>query len=273
MSPTKRYGPLAKLIKALLPPAATNLLLRMGLAGNRFKYGYKSWTDAEADCSGYDSSLITQALLRSSRRVRDGDVAYERDGVEFDSIQYSWPLLAAVLGTQMATKDLKVLDWGGSLGSTFRQNKHLLESAGIQLEWLVVEQKHLVEIGTSEFTLGALSFSESMTGIPVGQYDLVMLASSICYIQDPERVLSEIAGLQPKRIVFDRTPESRSGIDQIGVQRVGKGIYKASYPIRAFAPDSLAKYLSPHYKLVFDWESDLQPDPKTISKGYCFDRV
>jgi putative methyltransferase (TIGR04325 family) len=166
-----------------------------------------------------------------------------------------------------------VLDWGGSLGSTYRQNKYLIESAGIELSWLVVEQKHLIEIGTSEFADASLSFRESMAGIPVGQYDVAIFAGSICYIQDPGRVLAEMSGLRPKRIVFDRTPESRSGADQIGVQRVGKRIYKASYPIRAFAPDSLHKYLYPHYKLVFDWESDLQPDPKTISKGYCFDRI
>jgi putative methyltransferase (TIGR04325 family) len=256
-----------------LPPAVKRTLIGMGLAGNRFDFGYDSWTEARAKCSGYDSDTITKSLVSASRRVRDGEIAYERDGVEFDVIQYSWPLLAAILGSPRSSQKLAVLDWGGSLGSTYRQNKYLLESAGIQLEWLVVEQRHLVEIGTSEFTSGALSFSESMSGITVGQYDVAILASSICYIQDPERVLSEIAVLQPKRIVFDRTPESRSGADQIGVQRVGKGIYKASYPIRAFAPDSLAKYLSPQYKLVFDWESDLQPDPKTISKGYCFDRI
>ena len=256
-----------------LPPAVKRTLIRMGLAGNRFDFGYDSWNEARAKCSGYDSDTITKSLVSASRRVRDGEIAYERDGVEFDAIQYSWPLLAAILGSPRRSQKLAVLDWGGSLGSTYRQNKHLLESAGIELNWLVVEQKHLVEIGTSEFTTAALSFSESMSGIPVGQYDVAILASSICYIQDPERVLSEIAGLQPKRIVFDRTPESRSGTGQIGVQRVGKGIYKASYPIRAFAPYSLAKYLYPHYKLVFDWESDLQPDPKTISKGYCFDRI
>jgi putative methyltransferase (TIGR04325 family) len=182
-------------------------------------------------------------------------------------------LLAAILGTPRNTRKLKVLDWGGSLGSTYRQNQSALAAAGLELEWVVVEQEHLVEIGTSEFTDGALSFRKSLSGIPFDHYDLVILAGSICYIEDPQSVLAEITGLGTKRILFDRTPESRSGEDQIGVQRVGKRIYKASYPIRAFAGDSLAKFLAPNYKLAFDWESDLQPDPKTISKGYCFDRI
>jgi putative methyltransferase (TIGR04325 family) len=256
-----------------LPPAVKRALIGIGMAGNRFRYGYKSWEEARAKCSGYDSDLITDALVRASRRVRDGEMAYERDGVEFDSIQYSWPLLAAILGTPRNSRKLKVLDWGGSLGSTYRQNKGALSVAGIEVEWVVVEQGHLVEIGASEFSEDDLSFMRSTAGIPSGKFDVAVLASSICYVADPGKILEEIVSLDLKRIVFDRTPESRSDSDQIGIQKVGRGIYKASYPIRAFAGDSLAKFLAPNYELVFDWESDLQPDPKTISKGYCFDRI
>ena len=157
-----------------------NLLLRLGFAGNRFRYGYKSWEEARAKCSGYDSDRITEALLRASRRARDGEIAYERDGVEFDSIQYSWPLLAAILGTPRSTGKLKVLDWGGSLGSTYRQNKGALSAAGIEVEWVVVEQEHLVEIGASEFSEDDLSFMSSTDGMPTGEFDVAVLASSIC---------------------------------------------------------------------------------------------
>jgi len=260
-------------LKDFIPRVVKNLLLRLGFAGNRFRYGYKSWDEAQAKCSGYDSDTITESIVRASRRVRDGEIPYERDGVEFASIQHSWPLLAAILGTPRSTSKLKVLDWGGSLGSTYRQNKSAIAAAGIEVEWLVIEQEHLVRIGDLEFTDTTLNFKVGIDGINMGQYDVAILASSICYIEDPGKVLSEISNLNPKRIVFDRTPESKSDSDQIGVQRVGRGIYKASYPIRAFAPESLAKLLAPNYKLAFDWESDLQPDPRTISTGYCFDRI
>ena len=260
-------------LRDFLPPVLKNLLLRLGFAGNRFRYGYKSWEEARAKCSGYDSDLISDAVVRASRRARDGEIAYERDGVEFDSIQYSWPLLAAILGTPRNSSKLKVLDWGGSLGSTYRQNQSALAAAGIEVEWVVVEQGHLVEIGASEFSEDDLSFTSSTDRMPSGEFDVAVLASSICYVADPGKILEEIVSLNLQRIVFDRTPESRSDSDQIGIQKVGRGIYKASYPIRAFAGDSLARFLAPNYKLVFDWESDLQPDPKTISKGYCFDRI
>lgn len=257
-------------IRDFIPPVIKDLLLRMGLAGNRFSYGFDSWSKAQAKCSGYDSDGIAQALVRASRRVRDGEVAYERDGVEFDSIQYSWPLLAAILAASRIRNRLRVLDWGGSLGSTYRQNKAFLSAAGVELEWVIVEQPHLVEIGTREFSDANLSFRTGLESIPVGFFDLVVFASSICYVENAQHILDQVKQLEPRAIVIDRTPFALKGPELIGVQRVGRGIYRASYPIRVFSPRWLEDQLSPNYRKVSEWTCDLQPDPESISKGMFF---
>ena len=52
---------------------------------------------------------------------------YERDSVLFDTIRYSWPLLSDLL--RAASEDqnhLSVLDFGGSLGSSYYQNRVFL---------------------------------------------------------------------------------------------------------------------------------------------------
>lgn len=256
-----------------LPPAIKNPLVRLGYAGNKFRYGFSSWEDAEEKCSGYDSSNITKVLIEATRKVVDGRAVYERDGVVFDSIQYSWPLLAALLGAPRSTNTLRVIDWGGSLGSTYRQNREILNQAGLDLEWHVVEQRHLVKIGRSEFVDDKLNFLYSLEDVPQQNFDVAIFAGSICYVKNPQEVLRQTSIKAPARIIFDRTPESKSQNDEIGVQKVGRAIYKASYPIRAFAPGRLGKMLGPTYRLTFEWVSDLQPDPHTVSKGYCFDLV
>jgi putative methyltransferase (TIGR04325 family) len=167
---------------------------------------------------------------------------------------------------------LRVLDWGGSLGSTYRQNRQVLESAGIELEWTVVEQPHLVSIGESEFADGALRFASNLEGFKKGDFDVVLFASSICYVPDAEAVLSSVADLAPKRIIFDRTPEATGQDDLYGVQQVGSKIYKASYPIRSFGRGKIERMLAPNYAKMLEWESELQPDPQTVSKGYLFSR-
>ena len=257
-------------LKDFVPPVLRNLLLRVGFAGNRFRYGFKSWEEASAKCSGYNSGVITEALVTASRRVQDQEVAYERDGVEFDAIQYSWPLVAAILGSPRSTSKLRVLDWGGSLGSTYRQNKDLIVAAGVEVEWVVLEQDHLVEIGTREFSNTQLSFRSNIESVPVGYFDLVIFASSICYIDSPNRILEQVKSLSPRAIAFDRTPIVKKGAELIGIQTVGRKIYRASYPIRIFSVGWIENALSPEYRKVSEWVCDLQPDPKSISKGMFF---
>jgi putative methyltransferase (TIGR04325 family) len=76
------------------------------------------------------------------------------------------------------------------------------------LEWTVVEQPHLVAISEYEFADGTLSFASNLEGFKKGDFDVVLFASSICYVPDAEAVISSVTALAPKRIVFDRTPRS-----------------------------------------------------------------
>lgn len=257
-------------VKKLLPPILVDLLLRSGFAGNRFKHGYGSWDEAKSKCTGYDSEIITESILSSARLVRDGKAVYERDGVVFDEVQYSWPLLSALLGTPLKDRTLRVLDWGGALGSSYRQNKDLLKASGLSISWTVLEQTHLVDIGNSEFTNEELKFVRDVTAFFPRDFDVVLFASTICYLDNYSEVLNQAVSLNPTRIIFDRTPESKTLSDLIGIQRIGRAIYKANYPIRSFAKSALAEFLKPNYELLSEWESDLQPDPQTIAKGYVF---
>jgi putative methyltransferase (TIGR04325 family) len=259
-------------LRPFIPPAAINLLIRLGLAGNRFKHSYSSWEEAAATCTGYQEKSIANQVLNSSRLVRDGVYVYERDGVVFDEIQYSWELLSALLGTPRQETSLRVLDWGGSLGSTYRQNRDLLHAAGLEVHWTVLEQPHLVEIGSNEFTNPELSFISDVNSIADEKFDVVLFASSICYLEFPKEAIKAAVKLRPSRIIFDRTPHSKTHKDLVGVQKVGRGIYRASYPIRSFAEGSLAQIIGDTYCLVSEWESNLQPDPQTVAKGLVFQR-
>lgn len=257
-------------LRRFLPPALESLLLRLGFAGNRFRYGYKSWADAQTKCTGYDSMSISESLVQATRRVVAGEAVFERDGVEFDSIQYSWPLLASLLGTPRVGNKIRILDWGGALGSTYRQNKDLIASAGIELQWVIVEQPHLAALGSKEFSDDCLSFFDNLVAVEKESFDAIILSSSLCYVENPWQVLSEIKGILPTAILIDRTPFSSGGKEIIGVQKVGRKIYKASYPIRVFPEKSIELVLAPQYRKASEWICDLQPDPKSISKGMLF---
>ena len=135
------------LLKRIIPPIFLDVVKhrksnRYGWHGN-----YPSWEEAKKASTGYDIDEILNKVRNSLLKVKNGEKVYERDSVLFDEIQYSWPLLSGLmLAAAKHDGKLKVLDFGGSLGSTYFQNKKFLEKL-IDVSWNIVEQKHFVEVG------------------------------------------------------------------------------------------------------------------------------
>jgi putative methyltransferase (TIGR04325 family) len=148
----------------------------------------------------------------------------------------------------------------------------LIYAAGLTIQWTVLEQPHLAEIGSREFSNFDLRFISDIKDVSGEDFDVVLFASSICYIDPPAEAINVALSLNPTRVVFDRTPHSKTNKDLIGVQKVGKQIYKASYPIRSFAEGSLGSMIGSEYSLVCEWKSFFQPDPQTIAKGLVFQK-
>ena len=62
----------------------------------------------------------------------------------FDEIQYDWQLLASLMFIGNATKRLNVLDFGGALGTSYRQNKKFLDLIRIEKKWAIIDQKKFI---------------------------------------------------------------------------------------------------------------------------------
>src|SRR3954462_15124415 len=108
---------------------------------------YKNWQEALSLTKGYDASAILEKVKSAVLKVKNGEAVYERDSVLFDKIEYSWPLLSALLWIALKKiNELSVVDFGGSLGSSYFQNKMYLRTLK-KLRWNVVEQKNFVEAG------------------------------------------------------------------------------------------------------------------------------
>ena len=84
---------------------------------------YNSWNDALVNCKGYDDEDILKRVLLSAKKVKSGEMVYERDSILFDRIEYSWEVLAGMLWVaSRISRRLCILDIGGSLGTTYFQN-------------------------------------------------------------------------------------------------------------------------------------------------------
>ena len=119
---------------------------------------YDSWEALLQKTTGYDSEIILNKVKNAMLQVNEGQAVYERDSVLFDKIHYSWPLLAGLLRIAALKKNrLSVLDFGGSLGVSYYQNRVFLSDLE-ELRWSVVEQDAFVKCGKEYFKTKHLKF-------------------------------------------------------------------------------------------------------------------
>lgn len=211
-------------------------------SSNYFSNQYSSWELAKNAATGYDFSPIFEKGLAATRLVRDGLAAYERDTVIFDQLEIFYPLLSWLLyAASSENGKLRVLDFGGALGTSYFQNKHFLSGLS-QVQWGIVEQEQYINIGRVEFEGPELKFFESpkmcVTAI---NPNFLLLSSVLQYMEEPYKELEELLKLAIPYVIIDRTMAHRFGEDQIVVQTVPPSIYDASYPVWLLSIDNIEK--------------------------------
>jgi putative methyltransferase (TIGR04325 family) len=241
-------------LKRVLPPALLDELRRVSGGGIRFSGDHASWSDASRAATGYDSDDILRRVTDATRQVVAGKAAFERDSVLFAQPAYSYPILAALLRAAVLNQGcLRVIDFGGSLGSTYRQCRPFLQGLR-QLQWCVVEQPHFVAAGQREFSTDELTFAGTLQAVPWwGQPCVVLLSSVLQYLEHPMQLLDTLADSGATGLVIDRTPLARAERDHLCVQSVPRQIYLASYPCRIFARAPLLARLARHWRLLSEF--------------------
>jgi putative methyltransferase (TIGR04325 family) len=241
-------------LKQWIPPALLRSLRRAG--GARFgsldlRGEFSSWQDAAASSSGYDDPNILAKVADATRAVRDGHAAYERDSVVFAKAEPSWPVVSALLwAAAMSNGRLSVLDFGGSLGSTYFQHRGLLGDLE-RMQWGIVEQAHFVQLGQREFQDTQLRFFNTIEECSAAiEPNAILLGSVLQYLNDPTEILRRLSATQATVLVVDRTPFGDIREDRITVQRVPESIYRASYPFRILSRDRTLAVLTPTWQLV-----------------------
>ncbi|WP_041962252.1 TIGR04325 family methyltransferase [Sulfurospirillum cavolei] len=238
-----------RFLKELLPPLVLRYLRRLkhrryGWIGN-----YASWEDAKRDAGSYDNEKIIEKVYGALKQVKEGKAVYERDGVLFDKIEYSWPLLSGLMYASSRTQGrLHVLDFGGSLGSTYFQNKKFLDGLK-DVSWNVVEQKHFVKTGKKEFQDERLKFYDDIKRCFAIHHPTILVLSSVLqYLEKPYVLLEELLKFDFEFIVIDRTPFACQ--ERLTVQKVPPSIYEASYPCWFFEEKQFLSAFLHRYHVV-----------------------
>jgi len=261
-----------EILKDWMPPAMLRVLRGMGGAVT-WSGDYASWAAAREASTGYDSAEILERVKSSLLKVASGAAAYERDSVLFREVQYSWPLLAALMWIAAQNRgELGVLDFGGSLGTTYFQNRRFLTTLA-KVQWSIVEQERFVEAGKRHFEDGIVRFYYDIEGCLKDRGPNTILFSSVIqYLDNAYDLLERVTRPGFEYIVFDRTPFVPGPRDRLTVQRVSRKIYRASYPCRFFAKERFRALLQGEFEIVAEFESSDRANIPSSFEGLILKR-
>jgi putative methyltransferase (TIGR04325 family) len=220
------------------------------------KYGwrgdYSLWQEACLHCGSYDAENILEKVKQSTLKIKKGEALYERDSVLFDSVEYSWPLLSGLMWTAAQNEgNLRVADYGGSLGSSYFQNKKFLDDLK-KVEWSIIEQNKFVDCGKEYIQDDTLRFFYDLShciadrGLP----DVLLLSCVIPYLEQPYQVLRQLMQFGIPYMIIDNTYFNFEDRDRLCVQKVSPEIYDASYPCWFLNYDMVKKCIEKEYSII-----------------------
>lgn len=213
---------------------------------------FPTWGDAVNRSAGYDVEVVINAVESAMAKVRDGNAAMERDGVALSVPDFPFPLLVALLS--QANRDqgnLRVLDFGGSLGSSYRTCRTWLD--GIRhLKWGIVEQAHFVRRGMRHHQTEELFFFETIDDCVASIRPNIVLFSGVAmYLENLDTILNELVSFGAETVVVDRTLVSTNGEKRIFVEHVQMPGYSTSYPCACLPLAALEdRILGPYAKIT-----------------------
>lgn len=259
-------------VLSLLPEELRQFLRRKISSRPSFDDSFEDWTTASQASSGYGTEAIVAKVLESTLAVQKGEAVFERDSVAFERADYSWPVLSAILWAAAVNNGvLRVLDFGGSLGSTFFQYSPFLKKIP-EVEWSIVEQDSFVEAGNTSLNESKLTFHLNIEDcIRLKNPNFIFFGSSLQYVEDPMSLLQSVANSKAEILLIDRTPATELDHDLYTVQKVPDWIYPASYPARVFSKARLTIALQEHWEVVaeYDWPGGGARTTSGVAVGWC----
>jgi putative methyltransferase (TIGR04325 family) len=255
----RRAGRRARAALRAVVPGPVRRRLRGLWSWRLFRGDYPDWAAARLASGGYDDGAILARVLSATLEVKAGRAAFERDGVLFSAPEPDLPLMK-MLGPIVADAKgcLRVLDFGGSLGSCYWRHRALLP-AGEHLRWDVVEQPAFVEAGSRHLADTPLCFFPDVgAACKAGSHDLLLASGVLQYLEQPFAALEEWSRSGIPLVLLNNLPLIEGERDRLRVQHVPPAIYPATYPVWFFARPAFRRRVQAHFEIVAEFASEAQ---------------
>jgi putative methyltransferase (TIGR04325 family) len=218
---------------------------------------YATWEDAKKNSLGYDHYFLFKKLKKIYSNTKIGLKFFERDTIIFKKLPYNKTFLNLISNINNKFKYINILDFGGSLGSSFFLYQKKI--CNFDYKWNIVEQKHIVDFGKRKLENKKFKFfyniEQCLKYNKKNKINLFFTSDVIQYLESPYNILRTATKSSVPFILIDLLANSNSSDDKIYVQKIPKSIYLGSYPIRIFAKKKILNFMKNNgYDLIFQKE-------------------
>ena len=240
-------------IKKLIPLKLTKI------PTTKSKYGwygnFDTWDKAKEKSLGYGDPNILERVISSLLKVKKDNTILEKDLVFYSGYDYpyNYQVLASFLYiSQLSNNKLSVIDFGGSLGSSYFQHRRMLSHLS-ELDYNIIEQKQFVDAGKEYFEDETLNFHyDFRTCISKKKPDCVLFSGVLQYLERPVDLINEILEYNIEYIIIDRTPFYLNKPDRITVQKLPPRYGDGSMPYRIFNYKKFVGHFLKKYSVVIE---------------------
>jgi len=260
-----------KYIKRIIP----NFLKILIAPKVKWSGDFNSWDEVINIADGYDSLAIFDKVCKATLSILKNEAIFERDSVLFYENKFNHQILSCLLYIGLKEKGvINVLDFGGSLGSTYFQNREIINEIS-RVRWNIVEQPHYVEFANKNIKYPNLFFYYKIEDCLKSTSPHTIIFSSVLpYLKNPLYLLREtIESKAFKFIIIDRTGFVEGRQDRLTLQKVPKGIIKSSYPCWFFNKNSFEKLFNGLYKKIMEFDALGESNINASYKGMIYERL
>lgn len=217
---------------------------------------YSSWSEAAKATDGYAKDSILEKTKQSLLKIKNGEAVYERDSVLFEKKEYPFPLITYLLSNALSkNRAISILDFGGSLGSTYFQSKEFLTSK-VCSSYNIVEQAHYVTVGKQSFEDNQLFFFNSIDEcLQQKTIDVLILSSVVQFLPDPFLFIDQLMKYGFEEIIIDRTFFVNNDYHRLTIENVWPTVYEASYPAWFFNEPKFLEHFTDYYEVCGEFPS------------------
>ena len=235
-----------------------------------FDGDYQSWGEVARQCAAPNTGQVLAKMLPETLKIKKGEPLESNDIVR---LSFNAPLNACLLAAAVSNaKRLNVLDFGGSLGISYFQNRDFLRDL-TEVKWSIVELSDFVEAGRKHFESNELKFYETIEACLAEREPNAVVASGVLqYLSDPWATLEQLLKIEAPYVFIDRTGTIASPRDRLTVQHVPQRIYRYDHPAWWLSEARLLSAIATGgYDCLHDFHSGYQyqvPGAQVMVKGF-----